>query len=322
MRQWQIRKINHYVWAHYLRGWANANKDIYHRSNNGISATNSKVLACEYGFYKMSPVSEADEQLLLTWISAFDAKLQPIHRALLAKVMEASWAYHAYGEAEYEVGQEMLAYNLMENLHTCFEDAGRPVLDELRRGNYAYMRSGLEAAEGFHSYLGQQMTRTQQWKNNAITSASMAPEALRYLVEKHWWLLSFMLGVNVGAKLCVTAMLGHFVILENQTKLSFVTSDNPVINIHPHALSSRGEEDPVGHSDVYFPISPTLAYIVSEHDTYGQGAKTASEGLVRRLNSEMRRRSNKTLFADSREIIKATKMPSLFNAEDFANDLV
>ncbi|MBW8023038.1 DUF4238 domain-containing protein [Pseudomonas syringae pv. tomato] len=322
LRQGKISKHNHYVWAHYLRGWANANKDIYHRSNGGISASNSKILACEYGFYKMSPVSEAEEQSLLTWISAFDAELQPIHRSLLAKVMEVSCAYQAYGDADQPRGQEMLAFNLMENLHTRFEDAGRRALDEIRLGNYSYLSSSLKAAEGFHSYIGQQMTRTNQWKKNAISTARVASQALCDLVEKHWWLMSFMLGANVGVKLSMTAISGHFVILENQTNTPFVTSDNPVINVHPSALANESEDNSLRYSDVYFPISPRVAYIVSQSDTYGRGIRQASEGLVRRLNSEMRRRCDKTLFADSREMIKATKQPSPFNHDGLARDLL
>ena len=287
LRQGQISKHNHYVWAHYLRGWANANKEIYHRSVNGISATNSKVLACEYGFYKMSPVSDVDEQSLLTWISAFDAEQQPIHISLLGKMMEVSCVYQAFGDAGYQLGQELLAHNVMENLHTRFEDAGRDALDEIRLGNYAYLHSSLEIAEGFHSYMGQQMTRTQQWKKNAIATAAMTSETLANVVEKHWWLLSFMLGVNVGMKLLMAALSGHFVILENHTNVAFVTSDNPVINIHPSALSRRGDANLL-YSDLYFPISPRIAYIVSECDTYGRGVRSASESLVSRLNVTVR----------------------------------
>ncbi|TRN70076.1 hypothetical protein DT385_16645 [Pseudomonas syringae] len=112
----------------------------------------------------MFPVSDADEQSLLTWISAFDAELQPIHISLLVEIMEASCVYQAFGDAGYQLGQEVLAHNLMESPHTRFEDAGRDALDEIRLGNYAYLHSSLVIAEGFQSYMGQQMTRTQQWR--------------------------------------------------------------------------------------------------------------------------------------------------------------
>nr|WP_269835878.1 DUF4238 domain-containing protein [Pseudomonas sp. MF6768] len=94
----------------------------------------------------------------------------------------------------------------------------------------------------------------------------------------------------------------------NDTDISFLTSDNPVINVHPSVRDKKLSGEAPTSTDLYFPISPTLAYMVNDSDTYGIGIVKADIELVKTLNKNMLMRSAETVFGNSKDIIRNTRI--------------
>jgi hypothetical protein len=70
--------------------------------------------------------------------------------------------------------------------------------------------------------------------------------------------LVHMVAVNVGLSLYAERHNHKFILIDNPSKVPFVTADQPLINLS--ANPSNG--DPPANFDVYYPLSPTKALLV------------------------------------------------------------
>ena len=86
------------------------------------------------------------------------------------------------------------------------------------------------------------------------------------------------------------------------SNISFITSDSPVINIHP-SLDKLEEGTAPEYMDVYFPLSPKYAYMINNSDTYNGLQDIVHEDDVIKLNEYIYKESYKTVFANSDEIL-------------------
>jgi hypothetical protein len=304
-----IKRKHHYLWAHFLRGWSHNQCDVYYRTAKGnIASASTKGLAREDEIYRLSPLDDDDVDLMEKWIAICDLDVQPLHRALLWKMVVLSCLLNSLCPERNKAEREALMFNTIENIHTGIENDVRPALDSLRSGNLSVLNDQA-VRDNFHSYMGHQFARTKFSRGIWAKIMLNGHGASRERISKNWWLLSLMLGINVGYSIARSLPTKNVVWLRNGTTTPFVTSDNPVINVHPEVLGIREGREAPEHTDFYFPISPTLAYMVNDSDTYGAGVVEASENLVVQLNQNILLRADETIFGSSREIIQTTKRP-------------
>jgi hypothetical protein len=72
--------------------------------------------------------------------------------------------------------------------------------------------------------------------------------------------MSHMFSVNIGASLLHERKRRKLVLIENSTDVTFITGDQPVINLHggrPHLPTTLS---------LYYPLAPRLALILGEVD--------------------------------------------------------
>ena len=304
----KVKRKNHYVWAHYLKAWANNGQDVYYRSpKRNIACGSVKGLAREDGFYRMTPLTANDFQLVKTWIEQFELPLQQIHFDLLQSMMIRSMQINALCPVEKKAERDALLFNTIEDIHTRVELDMRPAINLIRAGDLNALDD--EAIRNnFISYMGHQFTRTLFARNIWSSPVFREKAPVAELVERNWWLLSIIFGVNAGYGIERLYAAGKLVWLRNQTNIPFVTSDNPVINVHPEVLDRRTIDTPPKEVDFYFPLTPTLAFMVSESGFYGSGEVEAREEHVSILNRNMLLMSSQTIFGSTHEIIATTKL--------------
>lgn len=307
MKSKEIKKNNHYVWAHYLRGWAKNGRDVYRKTKKGVESYSVRGVACEPHFYRISPLDDKDVEFIQVWIDQADAPLRELHYTMLEKMIYLSCAIDVLDGEDHAHKREFLLANTLENIHTTIENDFRPVLDSLRQGELSVLNS-VENRNNLHSYIGHQWARTKFLRDTFIDSWSHAGDEYVRIAKKTWWFMSLVYGVNVGFNLDRSYHRKNLVWLVNKTSTPFLTSDHPVISVHPSVLDTTSGPPP-SHSDFYFPISPTMAYMVNDSDTYGRGVVQATGEQVDILNRNMLLRCGQTVFGSTAEVVKNTKRP-------------
>lgn len=307
MKKLQIKRKNHYIWAHYLKGWSINDQDVYHRAKKGVIASSVKGLGREIDFYKMRPLEADDIHFIKQWISITDEPIRKFHNSFLEKMIAFSCVHKLLAGDEHQVERAVLVHNTIEDIHTTVEGDVCPIIDALRAGDLSIL-DGEAALNNFLSYIGHQFARTRHSRNSWNNSASLLGADYQRLIQRNWWFFGVLVGVNVGYNIARHYRLKKIVWMVNETDVSFLTSDNPVINVHPSIRDKQLSEEGSYRTDLYFPISPKLAYMINDSDTYGTGTIKVGIELVKILNKNMLMRSADTVFGDSKEIITSTKI--------------
>lgn len=307
MKKLEVKRKNHYIWAHYLKGWSVNNQDVYHRAKKGVIASSVKGLGREMDFYKMTPLERDDVHFLKQWISMADEPLRKFHSSFLDKMIAFSAVHQLLDGEDRKIDRDILIHNTIEDIHATVESDVRPIVDSLRSGDFAAIETET-ALNNFHSYMGHQFARTKHSRSNWESSASTLNADYHRLMQRNWWFLGIMVGINVGYNIARYYHRKKIVWLINKTEISFLTSDNPVINVHPKVRSIKLSGEAPDSTDFYFPISPKLAYMVNDSDAYGEGMIEVDVDLVKMLNKNILMRSAETVFGDSKEIIRSTRL--------------
>lgn len=304
-----IKRGNHYIWAHYLRGWSHNKRDVFHRTKKGnIQAVSTKGLGREYEFYKLTPLDNVDVEFLEYWISLCTPATRPLHYGFLKRMIVYSCVLGVLDPIKDKAKRDEITFNTIEDIHTTVENDVRPTIDALRAGNFAALHEE-NALNNLISYMGHQFARTKVFRNIVDSSARSDNEVINSLIKKNNWFMAILVGVNMGYSTAMYYDSKNVVWLTNNTDTRFITSDNPVINAHPSVLNRKPDGIPPLHTDLYFPISPTLAYMVNDSDYWGNGTVEATSEIAFALNRQMLIRCDETVFGDSMEIIKQTKLP-------------
>lgn len=319
----QIKKKHHYVWSFHLKQWTNG-KDIYYFTKKGNIACDSiKGLSCERGFYKINSLNKSDIEFIQAISSKSDINLQEQHKKFLNNFIALSHISNVcqnYKTRSNEANTTHLAilYNSLENLHSGFESGVKPVLEKLHHGASEVLNENQNMV-AFCSYLGQQITRTKTFKEKSLSAVNRNILAenesnidireykkIQQLTENNWWFLSFMLGINVGYSLYRTRLNDNHIFIVNKTNTPFITSDNPVVNIHS-SLCALGEYEAPEELDLYFPISPRYAYMINNSTEYNSLADFLCESDVEMLNEKMVKKAGATIFGNSNKILESLK---------------
>ena len=318
----QIKKKHHYVWSYYLKNWTVDNNIFYITKKGNIARDSVKGLSREDSFYKINALAKEDIAYIKRWSSFSPDHLRDIHESHISDFYRASM-FIRYSESQpknHDLQRAGLAlqHNILENYHSGIEKSVLEVVDLLKSGNISVF-SDKKKMVSLCSFLGHQLTRTKGFKEkstHAITfklSKTEAGAKCAALTERNWWFLSFMFGINIGSSLYLNKENCNFILLENNTDITFITSDRPVINIHP-TIETLGKYDSPEEMDLYFPVSPKYALIISESSAYNDMNENLNESDVHLLNLRVVNSADSTIYTNSETTI--TKYRSAFIARE------
>jgi hypothetical protein len=125
-------------------------------------------------------------------------------------------------------------------------------------------------------------------------------------MNKNWWFISYMFGMNIGASLYLQRNDSNHIFIENNTNEPFITTDYPITNIHD-SLGGLDKYEPPESTDFIYPLSPKYAYMINDSNKYSHASADITEEEVRKLNVQIALKANNHIFATSKEQIQEIK---------------
>ncbi|MYM32646.1 DUF4238 domain-containing protein [Duganella sp. CY15W] len=305
----EVKKRHHYVWASYLARWGSGTNNVFYTTKTGKIAQDSvRAIVVEDYFYKITTLTRWHVEVIDRFSRKSPDDLHQQHMSLLReflKVQQAEAMYRKSGKLNQEAELHFHALNcsLLENLHAEHEKLARPVLEALAEENLGVLQDDSHMMN-FMAFFGHQISRTKPFRDGVIQvlSRSNALEIQVALAMEHvWWFLSYMFGMNLGRNLFLDRRSARHALLINDTSVPFITSDQPIVNVHPSV--SMTDFTPPEHSDFYYPISPRIAYIICDSARFTAGKNKINEDAVIEFNSKVAARARVHIIGNTSEAI-------------------
>lgn len=308
----EAKRHQHHVWANYLLRWGRGTNNVHYTSKKGKLAHDSvKGIVVDDYFYKMTPLSDENIEVIKYISSSSPPFMQKIHMSFLNNflvVQRIVEQYRALGIKD-EKGDQIahaLECNMMENLHSLHETGILSTLSELAEEKYEVLNEPRNMRE-LLLFIGLQFARTKTFRDGAIRIANTSDtdEAMSKTMSHAWWFISYMFGMNIGSTLYKRANSSTHTLLINNTNKPFITSDQPVINVHPSVTESDLSTPEM--VDLYYPISPRVSLLICESKRFHSGRQAVDSLFVDELNSRIAKQALTHIIGDTKEAISPYK---------------
>ncbi|MEE9683231.1 DUF4238 domain-containing protein [Lelliottia amnigena] len=312
-KELQVKKRHHYVWANYLARWGNGTSNFFYTTKLGKIAHDSvRGIAVDDYFYKTTALNKKHVSVIKGFSKQSPDHLQKQHMSylndfLLMQHLETIYRASGIQDQEAEALLNASQCNLMENLHSSHEDAALEVLTALADEQLEILEDKQHMLE-FMIFLGQQIIRTKAYRDEVLRRLHRRSDLeveVADAVAHSWWFLSYMFGMNIGFSLFSSRHDSRHALLVNDTDIPFITSDHPVVNVHP--CVSETELSVPEHADFYYPISPRIAYIICDSERFTPGKHSVHEAVVNEFNSKVAAQAMVHLIGNNDAVIRPLK---------------
>jgi hypothetical protein len=298
-----VRK-QHYVWRHYLEGWAAIDgRHLACVREGKLFTPNPKKVGSKNDFYRLEEPTPPELAFVQGFVDKGDeAGRQPRQNWVNSCLAVFKLKRLAAGIKDPLVHAELnRAQNDLEETYLAsIETSNVDNLASLRRGEAAFLLSE-EGAMEFYYFIAIQYVRTDKLRSSMV--AAFEPKVNAASTERIWGLLRQIVAINIGYGLFVKCSTHKITVLEAPESTAFITSDQPVINLD---LSGKPEGSISEHLDFYYPLSPRRALRIE--DERGDGTPTvrlATLSEVAELNRKMYEASHEQIFGDSKALVKS-----------------
>ena len=297
-----ITANQHYVWQYYLRAWA-APQQIWCKRIDQPDPfrTTPRNVASSRFFYEFYELTPADlDYLEGIIIKSNDKRLQETNRKwveifqttfIIRKVLGGQTIASEYHDQLKTMLRE-IEKTMGEMFHGDIEKHAIPIINSLRNRDVSFY-SDEQASINFVNYLSHQYFRTANLRNkmNAIHNP------LAHDVKRTWPIEAFIYATNLAASFARQRIMYRIVLLRNNSDVSFITGDQPVIN-----LCGPDDEE----VDLYYPLKPDLAMIVTaKRSTYKKDEIDIGRLEVQHYNYKIFVKSDTQIFGNDPSHLKA-----------------
>lgn len=306
----EAKKRHHVVWANYLLSWSEDMKNVYYTTKTGKIAHDSvKAIAVDDYFYKLSFLTPTHFDVIKAHFKQCPAHLQQRHLKSLnqfLKIQEAESIYRRSGLHDKGAEQSInaLKCNALEDMHSIHERMAAPILSALAKGELDILQNQQDLI-AFMFFIAHQLARTKTFRDGVANllprSNAMEIQVADATIEA-WWFISYMFGMNIGTNLYSTYHDNIHALLINNTRVPFITSDQPIVNVH--TCVSETEFGAPLKSDLFYPISPTVAYIICDSARFMPDKNEIDEAIAVEFNTKVAAQAMVHIIGDSKEAIQ------------------
>jgi hypothetical protein len=227
-----IKKSQHYVWKHYLNPWT-TNGKINCLRDGKLFQTSPDNIAQQTYFYKSNTLNIKD----IEFAKMFIEMLHPTAKESLSNLLRL---YNITTNAD-----DYLMKCGIEDFHGVVEKSFIPVLEKLYKVDLSFLEN-IKEKSAFSFFIGCQYSRTNNMRNRFINSKMIVPENVS--IENFGKVLSLF--------------IANLQFLNNRTDEYFITGDQPIFNLK----GTGSMEIAPTEFELFYPISPTQAIILSENN--------------------------------------------------------
>lgn len=313
-KSFEVKRNHHYVMVDYLRRWSQDGKNIWYTTPSGkVGSDSIKGLAKEDYFYRASPLTKRQIQDFLLFFRSSPPSLREQHLQELEvylKIQHLCQTPSMEGkEAEKNHAVSVLMCNTLENTHAFHEREARDIMKHLAKGEFSILEAD-ENLMKFLVYFGHQIARTRAFKEScllameAATSKDVDDHGVAERLRGAWWFFSYIFGMNIGRSLYLDRKTDKHCLLINDSNEDFITSNQPIINIHPDLKESDFHPPDDNACDFFYPISPKIAFMVNKSTVFPHGVTAVSGGFVQAVNQRIAKTSEHNIFATTKEQVR------------------
>jgi hypothetical protein len=284
------KRRQHHVWQEYLKSWT-TDGQLYCLRGGHIFRAGTSVVALERNFYKLHELNSDDLRLINRLvIENAHPFAKKIHEDFLNRIIVPTLL--AGESVELDAAIDIYRTNVLETYHAGIEASFLPILRMLLRKDIGFYATDAGCINFLHFICTQNM-RTKGVKTRTIETIK---EKTGQDLSRTWDIISLMLAINAGASLYLERKKRKLTVLDNNTDVTFVTGDQPIINLHGH----RPKETAPTLLAFYYPLSPRLAAILSEVDEEpALSAENLTAADVVSLNAKIIEASHSQVFGHS-----------------------
>ncbi|NVJ14231.1 DUF4238 domain-containing protein [Myxococcus sp. AM010] len=297
----KIRK-QHYVWEHYLTGWAVGGKVWCQRGKNRFQ-TSTENIAQRRDFYRLREMSERDVLLVNQYIDQMAPHLQEMARGwipVFTDLFEIRKLYRATGQQDAELEKELdvAINNTEEDLHSSIENAAVPILAALRQGDFSIL-DDQESYVDFASYMAAQHLRTYAMEARMLQNAKMLVQ-LGANMEAIWGILRTISVTSAGFHFFSEHDSTRLTILNASPSSEFITGDQPMLNLLSDGVT------PPAKLELYYPLAPSRALLMDfGHSKATRESRALSIEEVQIYNRRIAKSSEGQVYASSEAALSA-----------------
>ena len=296
----------HYVWRKYLKSWL-VNGGIFCRTKDKIFHTDLMNVAQCKNFYKIQRLSDAEVSFLRAFIRQMIPQLHDINEGWIDCFNQI---YNVKDRLSGKIPEDKISAllskieaNILEELYAKIENDGSNYIDSILIKDIAFFEEP-EDRLGFLNYLFYQYMRTKRMRDTVFMRVT---GPYKSYIEKAWPLMVLIFATNMtyawhGTDLSIKILL-------NNTSELFITGDQPIVNTYALGLPP---DTPPEKVELYYPVSPTLAVLISERDSPKEninGDITVDD--VRRLNDYICFNVYEQIFASTQSQLESLPFDKL-----------
>ncbi|EHJ9962214.1 DUF4238 domain-containing protein [Vibrio parahaemolyticus] len=298
----EIKKKQHYVSQFYLKAWADNKGRVPTHVNGRTIPMKTKEVAHQNYFYRLNGITEKEH----SYLTEFNKRNTPeVLINDIQMVIDISLAIGNSNHVQSHKNRELVRTNILEEIFCTAEVTAKQVIEKLL--SQCIDSFTFEDYINLVRFCTLQMTRTSAARNNPNTI-----DLKQHLENKDIKFNDVYIITNnliLSEKLADYLMYNFYFVelIENNTPLKFITSDNPAINLNPDPTDTKVE--------IYYPISPNKAVILRRKDISEKykgeimDAKTipryfcmskaeSSIDRIYQLNTILARKSERFLFGE------------------------
>ncbi|TVL14705.1 DUF4238 domain-containing protein [Shewanella algae] len=295
------KRRQHYIWRRYLKSWTTSKDQILCYRLGETFPSNLMGVGQERDFYKLKELTETDIYIIKKvfldiiqppelrefcgeWIGAFQAIFD------FNKHLEKSFPSELDTKEAIDAFDTSIT-NMEENLHSQIEKSSIHVLDRLLHRDVSVF-SERENFLKFCYFISAQFLRTKKMRDRLAANYS---DLLPGFIERAAGVLRHIFASCIGWHLLARCEQGKLSpkLLVNNTENLFITSDQPVINMHSVI---EGNNVVPSKTEFYYPISPRLAVLIAEDSSQEEPLQEIDSEKAKELNLFVAKSAHEQIF--------------------------
>ena len=250
---------HHHVWRHYLEAWSNGKQIFCKRKGTvGVICASLTKIANLRDFYKVKRITENDVKYLRLFVEKVNSPLREIDYKII-EIFNGLFHYMDLLKFIFKIPEnselnKLISINVEEKYLSLIEGMSVKYLDLLKSGNkkFFYEEDGNMEFTLFISY---QFFRTRKVKDTIINIFSGKDYVNAENIVNP---LRHILSLNMAWTFYMNKEEWDLYLLNNETEVSFITGDQPAINIIGDGLNTPPD------FILYYPISPDRAIVIQK----------------------------------------------------------